>query len=79
MTTHQKTLLNKGMYISLGLVTGIVIFAFTFGGSWAALESRVEANTEDITNIDGKLDSIDEKVTDTREEVIKLRTLLEQR
>lgn len=86
MTTHQKTLLNKGMYISLGLVIGIVIFAFTFGGAWAGLEGQVDANTEDITNINGKLDKIGDKLdsmadrqAETNGNIIELKTLLERR
>lgn len=85
MTAKQKTLLNKGMYISLGLVIGITVFAFTFGSSWAGLEGRVDANSQDITNINSKLDKIDkkieavsEKATETNNNVIRINTLLEQ-
>jgi len=86
MTAKQRILLNKGMYISLGLVVGMVVFAFTFGGEWTGLQSKVNANTENITNIDAKLDRIDQKVdagiektTETNNNVIRLQTLVEQK
>lgn len=61
MTTKQETLINKGMYVSLGLVIGVVVFAFSFGGAWSGLGGQTETNTRDIALVNSRLDKMGEK------------------